>query len=260
MDNKTKQPGSKKESTKKGANFYIALVICVVAVGAAAFTTYDSITRYAAPNERTNLQQSGHMEKTPKRSHGDDPFPKDSTKEADETKASDSPSDRGKRRQVPRQHEANCCDDSPSEDIAVAGESAGLLVFPSGKSIIKEFSGQNPVYSKTLQDWRSHNGTDFAAEQGSKVQSITGGVVREIYEDPLLGFTMTVDHDGNFTAYYSGLGNTTLVNTSDRVEPGQEIASINDIPSETCDGSHLHLAIKKDGSFINPIDILGPAN
>ena len=66
-----------------------------------------------------------------------------------------------------------------------------------------------------------------------------------------------IDHNGEFVAYYSGLGNTTMVNANDKVEAGQDIGSINDIPSEKEDGYHLHLAIKKDDSFVDPTDVLG---
>ncbi len=108
-----------------------------------------------------------------------------------------------------------------------------------------------------MNDWRVHEGIDLAAEQGSKVKSITNGKVKEIYNDSLYGTTMVIEHEGSFVAYYSGLGETTLVNANDAVEAGQEIASINDIPCEAADGYHLHLAIKKDGKFINPKEILG---
>ena len=33
---------------------------------------------------------------------------------------------------------------------------------PFGNQIIKDYSNMNPVYSKTLGDWRTHNGIDFS--------------------------------------------------------------------------------------------------
>ena len=32
---------------------------------------------------------------------------------------------------------------------------------PFGNQIIKDYSNMNPVYSKTMGDWRTHNGIDF---------------------------------------------------------------------------------------------------
>ncbi len=131
-----------------------------------------------------------------------------------------------------------------------------LIVYPTNDTVTKEFSNDNLIYSKTLSDWRIHEGTDFKAQEGSMIKSITDGKVIDIYDDPLYGMTLAIEHDLGFTAYYCGLGETTLVNKDDVVKPGQDIGSLKNVPSEVLDDSHLHLMIKKDNKFIDPLIIL----
>ena len=38
-------------------------------------------------------------------------------------------------------------------------------MYPAGKNVMKEFSGDELVYSQTLKDWRVHDGVDFEVEK-----------------------------------------------------------------------------------------------
>lgn len=226
-----------KKKKKKGAHFYTAVVICILAVGVAGYTTYDSINKFAGPGEDTTVSK---------------------TQQKYQVQTAFEPSDEDLSFSTPRN------DDFVDIPTSVSSETketmvakAATIIYPTSKDIIKRYSGDTPVFSQTLTDWRVHNGIDLAAEQGSKIKAITDGKVTDIFNDELLGTTIVIEHDGGFTAFYSGLGETTLVNVDDTVESGQEIASINDIPCEAADGYHLHLSIKKDDKFIDPVEILG---
>ena len=236
----TTQP-EKKKKKKKGAHFYTAVAICILAVGVAGYTTYDSIKRFAGPDE------DALVSKTQQR------YQVQTTIEPSDDEISSSSYDYSS---VMNSFDSKQNDDVRTQETAATAEAA-TIIYPTSKDIIKGYSGDTPVFSKTLNDWRVHNGIDLAAEQGSKIKAITNGKVADIFNDELLGTTMVIEHDGGFIAFYSGLGETTLVNTDDTVESGQEIASINDIPCEAADGYHLHLSIKKDDKFIDPVEILG---
>ena len=207
----------------------------------AGYTTYDSIKRFAGPDEDTLVS------KTQQR------YQVQTTIEPSDDDISSSSYDYNT---VMSSLDSKHNDDVRAQETAATAEAA-TIIYPTSKDIIKGYSGDTPVFSKTLNDWRVHNGIDLAAEQGSKIKAITNGKVADIFNDELLGTTMVIEHDGGFTAFYSGLGETTLVNAGDTVESGQEIASINDIPCEAADGYHLHLSIKKDDKFIDPVEILG---
>lgn len=230
-----------RNKSAKSKNFYMVLGVCVIAIIAASWATYDSFDRHSKlksniistedSNQINNLSQDVNMNV-------------DGIDEVDEA------IDGADVQKAPKAIGVNA-EKSGDQDV--------LIVYPCSKEIIKDYSNEDPVYSKTLKDWRAHCGTDFAAEQGSSIKSITNGIVKDIYEDSLLGKTIVIDHNNGLTAYYSGFGDTVLVNKDDQIEAGKEIGSINDIPSEALDGYHLHLSIKKDNKYINPMDVLSKA-
>ncbi len=246
MSNLNFKKSGEKEG-KKGVHFYVALGICVIAVAVAAFTTYDSIKRFAGTDEE--IIASKTQQKSKVQNHSELNNSSNMPKNKSVSNANENQKYTGAEKENKEIIQ--------EESVETNANSAGVIVYPTSKEVLKQYSGENPVYSKTLNDWRVHNGLDLSAEQGSKVKAITNGKVKDIYNDSLLGTTMVIEHVGDFTAYYSGLGETTLVNKGDTVESGQEIASINDIPCESADGYHLHLAIKKDNKFINPQEVLG---
>ncbi len=245
--NEIKINNPKEKNKKKGAHFYAALGICILAVGVAAYTTYDSIKRFAGSDDDVITSKTQQRYKVQNNNSAEN----DAKNASNKAKIIDKSLDKSR---IKSQTDPT----SDSQDVvSTNAESSGVIVYPTSKNIIKNFSGENPVFSKTLNDWRIHKGIDLAAEQGSKIKAITNGKVKEIYNDALYGTTMVIEHDGGFSAYYSGLGETTMVNVDDKVESGQEIASINSIPCESADGYHLHLSIKKDDKFIDPTEILG---
>lgn len=235
-----------KKKSPKTKGFYLALGVCLFAIGAAAVTTYDSFVNYGKKNESSISGQNS--EPVPSQSN------KNVNKEIHGVTIDEGESFNEFSNLTGEESDEN-------NDIAVNApksneEETSLIVYPCSKEIIKEFSGENPVFSKTMGDWRIHSGVDFKTEQGEKVKSITSGTVKDIYEDPLLGKTIVIEHNNGITAVYSGFGDTTFVNKDDKVDSGQEIGSVNDVPSEMLDGYHLHFATKKDDKFINPIDVL----
>ncbi|MCM1061503.1 MAG: M23 family metallopeptidase, partial [Eubacterium sp.] len=54
-------------------------------------------------------------------------------------------------------------------------------------NIINPFSGSELVKNETTGSWQTHNGTDFAAEVGTEVFSISSGEVTKIDTDQLWG-------------------------------------------------------------------------
>lgn len=229
-----------KKSTSKG--FYIALSICLTAIGAASFTTYRSVKNYMDPTDPIPNETSIVSENNTQVNHT-----LQGVTDTDLENVSDDED------LTVKQANANQAKDEGQNTDSAKEE---LIIFPSGHEIIKNFSDVNPVYSKTLSDWRTHTGTDFKAEHGSIVKSMNSGIVTDIFNDPSLGMTVVIEHDQGFVSYYSGLGDTIMVKKDDRVTTGQDIGSINDVPSEISDGYHLHLGIKKDGTWVNPMSIL----
>ena len=68
-------------------------------------------------------------------------------------------------------------------------------VRPSGGAVIKPCSIRKLAYSRTMNDWRVHNGLDIAAEKGEIVKSAAEGKVTDILHDSLYGTTIVVNQN-----------------------------------------------------------------
>ena len=129
---------------------------------------------------------------------------------------------------------------------------------PFGNQIIKDYSNMNPVYSKTLGDWRTHNGIDFSGEAGGAVVAISYGEVISIYEDTLFGTCVLIDHGNGVTAKYCGLNKETLnVKEHSTVNSEDIIGYLGEIPCEKQEGAHLHFEITHNGEIVEPLELMG---
>ncbi len=129
---------------------------------------------------------------------------------------------------------------------------------PFGNQIIKDYSNMNPVYSKTLGDWRTHNGIDFSGEAGGAVVAISYGEVISVYDDTLFGTCILIDHGNGVTAKYCGLNKETLnVKEHSTVNSEDIIGYLGEIPCEKQDGAHLHFEITHNGEIVEPLELMG---
>ena len=106
---------------------------------------------------------------------------------------------------------------------------------------------QHPVH----QDWRFHTGVDLAAAPGQQVTAIAGGRVSAVTTDRQLGLMVVVD-TGDYTFYYASL-DTAAVTVGTPVAAGDMIGTAGQSPDEPY--PHTHLAIKKQGQFVDPQNI-----
>ncbi len=139
------------------------------------------------------------------------------------------------------------------EEVSVVKE--GKYVFPVSKKIIKDYSDSVAVKSKTMNDWRVHNGVDFSAKEGDEVKAVQSGAVLAIYNSSLWGTIVEVDHGAGVVARYCGLAEKLTVSANDVIEAGQTIGYVGKIPVEAADGTHLHFEITKDGATADPLSL-----
>lgn len=134
---------------------------------------------------------------------------------------------------------------------------ANYFVLPVTGEIIKGFSDTELQYSETFKDLRLHTGIDIACEAGSAVKAAGDGVVYEIKEDPNWGVTIVIDHGNGVKGYYCGLNKKPLVHKGDSVTSGTQLGSVDEIPAECLDQSHLHLAFTKNDAYVSPLELIG---
>ncbi|MVB10376.1 Peptidase family M23 [Caprobacter fermentans] len=227
--------------------FYIALGVCLIAVGVAAWTTYDSVVNYAAPDDKSQSETVQSTAPANNTVSGVYAEPESSSRtEASSSKASSSSET------VASKPESKP-EASVSKPVKAAAAEVTRYSYPVGKTVVQKFS-TDPVYCKTTLDWRAHTGIDLSAKQGETVKAIANGTVTKAYQDDKYGNTVIITH-GNVEAWYCGLDQM-KVKAGDTVESGQEIGTVGKVPIEQEEESHLHFVTKVNGEYVDPLTLL----
>lgn len=133
---------------------------------------------------------------------------------------------------------------------------SGSFTLPMGTDIIKDFSNGEMVESKTMGDWRVHNGVDFGGSAGNDVGAVAKGKITKVYDDVFWGTVVEIDHGNGMTAKYCGMKTGTCLPEGTQVEKGEKIGTLGHIPVEISDEDHLHLEITVDGKTVDPLKAL----
>lgn len=138
----------------------------------------------------------------------------------------------------------------------VAAEAPHLVVTPLRGDVLTAFSMEELVYSPTLGDWRTHNGVDIAAQQGTTVLAASAGAVLSVTDDPLMGTTVVLEHDNGYQTTYANLQAKPNVEAGDPVSAGQIIGAVGTTAAAESGQPHLHFAVTKDGKAVDPNEYL----
>lgn len=129
------------------------------------------------------------------------------------------------------------------------------IIMPVTGDVLKEFSKDNLVYSKTFEDYRTHNGIDIKTKRSEAVFSVSDGVVEDIYTDSLEGIVIVINHNNGFKSIYKNLSSDKMVKKGESVTEGQVISGVGETAIfESADEEHLHFELKKDDMFVNPLE------
>ena len=270
--------GKRFSKEKRRGGFYLALAVCLTAVGIAAWSTYDSVTSYTAPQSSQQetadpedpeaRKKSSQEEETSKASpSAAEPSPTPTTKPTEEEpsqvrEAAGEPSPT----QEPSQQEPSPAESSGEETVtpqetqvpanAPLYEISAKFIWPvASRQVSQAYSAGAPVYSQTMKDWRIHTGTDLSAQAGEEVLACANGQVLETATDPLLGNLVTIEH-GDFVFSYCGLGEDFAVSPGDTVTQGQVIGTVTAVPQESAESPHLHLEVRRDQVCLDPQSLL----
>lgn len=133
---------------------------------------------------------------------------------------------------------------------------SGNFALPMGTDIIKDFSNGEMVHSKTTGDWRVHNGVDFGGSAGNEVAAVSKGKVTKVYDDGFWGTVVEIDHGNGMTVKYCGMKSGSCLPEGTEVEKYDKIGSLGHIPIEISDEDHLHLEVLIDGEYVDPLKAL----
>ena len=201
--------------------FYIALAISVAAVGTVTYLTLSRLNRTpdAEPSNPNTLENSTswsipEVSSTTKPETG---VPKDTptvTPESSEPPVQELPSS---------EPESSVPTVKPSQNVQ---KPAGAFMIPVTGEIVNPFSNGELVKSKTLKEWRTHDGIDIKAAEGTPVKSANDGKVADIREDSKWGVTIEVEYPEGITAIYCGLGSDVKVKKGQEVKMGDVLGSV----------------------------------
>lgn len=131
------------------------------------------------------------------------------------------------------------------------------FIMPVMGSVTFEYAKDKMVYSKTLEEWRTHSGIDIGGTKGANVKAVSDGIVSEIKTDPRYGNIVVIDHLNGIKTLYANLTSCDNVNPNQRIKQGEILGTIGDSASfESDEQSHLHFEVFKNNNIVNPLDYL----
>lgn len=123
--------------------------------------------------------------------------------------------------------------------------------------VINGFSGQELVKNITTGSWQTHNGTDYKAEIGDDVYSVTGGSITAVNNDPLWGTVVVIQAENGDIYRYCNLSKELNVQRGTGISAGDIIGSVGDTADiESAIEPHLHIEIMRGGKYQNPADFI----
>ncbi|MBE6713232.1 MAG: M23 family metallopeptidase [Ruminococcaceae bacterium] len=237
----------KKKNTASGG-LYIALAICILSV--ICIGVYSAVINIVNPvtsKNPTQQETKKEIKKTPSViiEGGDEKTPSVTTPTVSRPEAT-----------LPSV-DAPTVNKEPEEDVSVQSQpTPPTYTMPVAGNVTKPFSNDILVYSTTMNDYRVHNGVDIVTAVGTPVKAFTDGTVEAIYEDPLMGHTIVVDHGNNTKSYYSNLTSAFPegIVAGKKVKEGEVIGGVGEsILIECAEEPHLHFEVMVGSEYVDPM-------
>jgi len=241
-----------KENLKKmlkGKGLYIALGALVLAAGAISYTSVSS-------NLKPQLSVPTTEERSTHININERVIPEDTTLAPEPvTELSTVPVSEAQTEPEP---ETQAVFDNSAKPLESETETEEIsFSLPLGTSMAKDYSMGIPVFSATMNDYRTHNGVDFTAEKGTGVTAVAKGRVIEVSSDALWGNSVYIDHGQGIVSKISGLADEGLIAEGADVYGDTVIGVVGDIPVESSDECHIHLEMRVDGKIADPMEVMG---
>ena len=214
-----------------GKGYYIALILCAAAIGISGYL-YQKNNQAV---QEVSLQETEPMivvmEPTP------EDLPVIAPRETEEAS-----------RPEPVLRET-----APAEPVRTALQ----VTSPVAGQEVMPYSIEALSYNETTRDWRTHDGVDLAAEEGTEVCAAADGKVYTTYEDDAMGSTVVILHNGGYATRYASLREDLKVRAGDKVVMGQPIDYVGTTALvESVLGPHVHFSVSCRDQPMDPADFL----
>lgn len=212
----------------KTKGYYMVLALSVITVGTVSFLSYRATQRQQAEtplNPGSDVQGVDHVENN---------VPDDRT-------------------DPPTEDENN----PPAQGNSTPEVAALEYAAPLTGELIAHYSPDQPVYSYTLKDWRTHNGIDIAAPADTQVLNVADGVVESVATDDLMGNLVVVRHTDGKVSRYASL-NSMAVTEGQVVAKGDPIGTVGQSMLLECgETAHLHYELWNNDKPTDPSSLMG---
>ena len=152
-----------------------------------------------------------------------------------------------------KEPETKTPDKTPTKPV----ETVPTLSLPVEGSLLHGHSADVQVFSRTMQDYRVHLGVDFATAAAAPVLAAADGTVARIWEDPMMGWCVALQHSGNAMTVYKNLAKDLAeeLAVGDKVYRGELLGYVGDTAIlEIAEEPHLHLEMTVNGLQVNPLE------
>ncbi len=138
-------------------------------------------------------------------------------------------------------------------------EKPTVFLAPLDGVVSKYHDSAAPVYSITMNDWRVHQGIDVAAALGDGVKATAKGTVKSVWQDPFMGYCVSIDHGNGVVSIYKNLAEALVegVAVGTELEAGEVFAAVGESAGiESADSPHLHFEMEVDGKQVDPLSYI----
>ena len=142
-----------------------------------------------------------------------------------------------------------------TESLPASSSDAPASTQPVSGRVLNSYSGDELVYNKTLGDWRTHNGIDYACAKDAAVQSPTAGTVVLAGSDGSWGPTVAIKDSAGRVWRLCGVASP-AVKEGETVSAGQTLGKVGSVSCECAEESHIHLEVKQDDSYLDPAKLM----
>lgn len=255
MSNYYQNRNRKRRSRREKIGFYTALSICLIAVCMAVYSTYNTVTHQNGAKLTQPATDALQVAEPVTGVAGTIPMPTLGilTTAPEEVFVPPTAVSDADTQPVTQAEEPGEASEPDALQTMLAADLS--LTFPvKGGNVLRPYSAES-TYNKTLNVWKPHTAVDFACELGETVTAMVGGEVTKVYDDKMLGSTVEVSVN-NVVITYSGLGRTD-VSRGDRVETGDALGVAGTVPCEASDKNHIHVSVKINGEYADPLNFVG---
>ncbi len=211
-----------------GKGYYIALILCAVAIGISGYLYYRNTQK---PEQSLEGRPSASTQ-TPDSGTDVQAVATQPDSNATQSTAPATPTD-------------------PDPQTPLRGK------MPVSGQTVAEYSMEALSYNQTTRDWRTHNGIDIAAQTGTAVTASADGTVYNIFEDETMGTTVVLRHRDGYVTTYASLSENLEVAVGDTVSAGDTLGYVGATALlETAIGEHVHFCVTCNDVPVDPSEFL----